>query len=66
MLILIISIITMIANIISCWIAVKAKNEAKSILVKIENNNQNNVNNRGVNAGVMATQISGGVHVGRK
>lgn len=72
---LVISIVSMIATVISTIIAIKAKNEAKVILTEIKsgdiksNNQRHNIknkgkidiNNSGNNEGVMAGIVSGGI-----
>lgn len=73
---LVITLISMIATVVSCIIAVRAKNESKKILNTIQNINtgtqnlQNNsvknkgkidINNSGKNDGVMGGIVTGGI-----
>lgn len=66
-----ISLIAMIATVISTVIAVKAKNEVKRVASTInigENNNGENSNsviNNAENSGVVSQTVSGGVKIGK-
>ncbi|MBN1039059.1 hypothetical protein DVW12_10125 [Clostridium botulinum] len=69
-----ISVISMLAGVISAIIAVKSKNESKKILKEIKeinidqgiHSNSDNVNVSGGNNGIVAGTIQGGVaHNGR-
>ncbi|OPD34206.1 ATP synthase subunit C [Clostridium botulinum] len=73
---LLISLISMIATVISCIIAVKAKNEAQKIWTNIKNQefkdssvkNEGDIHigNSGNNKGVMGGIITGGVNKNAK
>lgn len=64
-----ISIISMLAGIISAVVAVKSKNESKDILKEIKeinidkgiHSNSDNINVSGGNSGIVAGKIHGGV-----
>jgi hypothetical protein len=64
----IISLVSMIATVISCTVAVKAKNEVKRLSLKIQAgevigskvNGDISLNNNGNNSGVMAGVVTGG------
>jgi len=68
---MIISLVSMIATVISCVVAVKAKNEVRRISLKVNTgqvdeskvNNKGNIEigNTGQNAGVMAGITTGGI-----
>ena len=69
---MIISLISMIATVISCIIAVKARNEVKRISLaikadefvnsKVNINGDVRLNNNGENSGVMAGVVTGGIN----
>ncbi|MFD2671190.1 hypothetical protein [Marinicrinis sediminis] len=68
---MIISLISMIATVISCVVAVKAKNEVKRISLmvntgqvhesKVDNKGDIEISNTGQNTGVMAGITTGGI-----
>lgn len=77
----VITFISMIATVVSCVIAVKAKNESKKILNTIQNINNGNqkignnrvdnrgnidIENSGENDGVMAGIVTGGINNAKK
>lgn len=69
-----ISVISMLAGVISAIIALRSKNESKKILKEIKeinidqgiHSNSDNVNVSGGNSGIVAARINGGtIHNGR-
>ena len=72
---LIVSIISMIATVGSLIVAMKAKSDVKELsqkIINIENDFSNKINksdsksvNHGINSGVMARDVTGGVSIGK-
>jgi hypothetical protein len=74
----IISLIAMTATVVSTIIAFiqvrkskEIRNEVNNIkletlkIVQNSNNNKTNITNKGTNSGVMAQEVTGGVHIGK-
>lgn len=69
---LIISLIAMIATVVSCFVTIKAKNEVKGIVNGInlykkddssaKNNGGVRIKNSGTNSGVIGGVVSGGIN----